>query len=165
MDVYKAQRPDRSEAHYVLVGRITSFVAMIIALILARPFLGGLESAFQAVQEYTGYIAPGIFVVFLLGFFWKRTNSAGALSVLLSSLLISIVLGVVAGGIPFVIRIALVFLACAAIGVIVSEATGANRATPERVVDLSEVNFATSAAFNLSAVLILAILVGIYIVF
>ena len=77
--------PDKTETHYVMIGRITAFTAMVIALVLARPFLGGFESAFQTVQEYTGYIAPGIVIVFLLGFFDKKANSVGAFTALIGS--------------------------------------------------------------------------------
>ena len=42
---------------------------MLIALLLAQPFLGGFESAFQTIQEYTGFVAPGVVAVFLLGVF------------------------------------------------------------------------------------------------
>ncbi|MEM9053762.1 MAG: sodium/solute symporter, partial [Pseudomonadota bacterium] len=91
MDIYRDyMAKDRSEQHYVLVGRITALTAMVIALVLAQPFLGGLESAFQTVQEYSGFIAPGIVAVFLLGFFWKRANRAGAFALLISSVLLNL---------------------------------------------------------------------------
>ena len=90
MDIYRDYiARDKSEKHYVLVGRITALTAMVIALILARPFLGGMESAFQTVQEYSGFIAPGVVAIFVLGFFFKSMNTAGAFAVLLGSVLIS----------------------------------------------------------------------------
>ena len=50
MDLYRSFRPKKSEQHYVTVGRVTAFSAMLIALLLAQPFLGGMESAFQTIQ-------------------------------------------------------------------------------------------------------------------
>ncbi|MEO0815665.1 MAG: sodium/solute symporter [Pseudomonadota bacterium] len=86
MDIYRDYiARDRSESHYVFAGRITAFVAMIIALALAIPLLGGGTSIFQAIQEYTGFVAPGIVAVFLLGFFWKRANTPGAFALLIGS--------------------------------------------------------------------------------
>ena len=51
MDIYKQYAcADRDEAHYVGVGRVVAFAAMLIALVLARLFGGW--SAFQTIQEY-----------------------------------------------------------------------------------------------------------------
>ena len=52
MDIYRDHiAHDKSEQHYVLVGRIAAVTAMIIAFIVTQPFLGGMESAFQNIQE------------------------------------------------------------------------------------------------------------------
>lgn len=167
MDIYRSVLPGRSQHHYVTVGRITAFSAMAIALVLAQPFLGGFESAFQTIQEYTGFIAPGVVAVFLLGFFWKRTNTPGAFAVLLGSVGLSFVFWLMdANGsldLPFVIRIWVVFMACLAIGVAVSLVTGKPRA--ERPVELSGIRFATTPAFNVAAIAIVIILIAIYGVF
>ncbi|HVI04835.1 MAG TPA: sodium/solute symporter, partial [Sphingomicrobium sp.] len=65
------------ERHLVLVGRITAIVAIIIAIIVARPLVGSSEQAFQFIQEFSGFFTPGITVIFLLGLFWKRTTEWG----------------------------------------------------------------------------------------
>ena len=165
LDLYKSARPERSEGHYVTVGRVTAFVSMIIALLLARPFIGGFESGFQAVQEYTGFIAPGVVAIFLLGFFWSRANTAGAYGVLISSLLMNVALKLLADDIPFVIRIWAVFIVCLIIGVAISEMTRKAETSGDRHLKLSELSFGTSTFFNLASVLIILIFVGIYIVF
>ena len=167
MDIYRALRPNGQRGHYVLVGRITAFAAILIALLLAQPFLGGFESAFQTIQEYTGFIAPGVVAVFLLGFFWKRMNTPGAFGVLAGSVGLSFVFWLMAGNgsleLPFVIRIWIVFLACLALGVIVSLITLAPR--EDRPVDLSGIRFATTGGFNIAGIAIIAILALIYGVF
>ena len=114
MDVYRTLRPEQTQSHYVSIGRLTAFSAVALALILAQPFLGGFESGFQTVQEYTGFIAPGVVAIFLLGFFWKRTTTLGAYAVLFGSVLINIALKFGAPDIPFIIRIWIVFLSCVA---------------------------------------------------
>lgn len=91
MDIYRDYiAKARGETHYVLIGRITAAVAMVVALFLAIPLLGGGTSIFQTIQEYTGFVAPGIVAVFVLGFFWKRTNTAGAFALLISSVVLSL---------------------------------------------------------------------------
>ena len=121
MDIYKSMiRTDANEQHYVNVGRAAAAIAMVIAVIAAKPFLGGFDSAFQTVQEYSGFIAPGVVSVFLLGMFYKWSNSEGAFTVLILSVLLSIVLKLYAPDLTFVNRIWVVFLLSTAAGIVVS---------------------------------------------
>jgi len=164
MDIYRdILAKSRSEAHYVLVGRLTSVVAIVIAVFLAKPFLGGMESAFQTIQEYTGFIAPGIVSVFLLGMFWKGCNAQGAFAMLFVSIVANVALKFAAPDLAFVIRIWLVFMSCLVTGYVASRL--AAPAPAERVIVLGQINFATSTGFNRSALALTAILVGIYAVF
>ncbi len=164
MDIYRDYiARGRSETHYVRVGRITALASMVIALVLAQPFLGGMTSAFQTIQEYTGFIAPGIVAVFLLGFFWKRTNKAGAFALLISSVLLSVAAKIALPDLPFVIRIWIVFLICILVGVIVSLATPKPRA--DQPVDLGGMQFATRTGFNIAGILVIIVLVLIYAAF
>ncbi|QIQ86347.1 sodium/solute symporter [Erythrobacter sp.] len=160
MDLYRSARPDRSEHHYVRVGRISAFAAMVAALVLAEPFQGSFESAFQTVQEYTGFIAPGVVVVFLLGFFDRRTNSAGAFTALLGSVALNVALKFAASDLEFIIRIWIVFLVSLVAAAAVSRFTEA----PDEsgTVKLSDISFATSGLFNVLAMLTVALLVGLY---
>jgi SSS family solute:Na+ symporter len=164
MDIYRDYiAKERTEGHYVLVGRLTALTAMVIALILAKPFLGGMESAFQTIQEYTGFIAPGVVAVFLLGFFWARTNTAGAFALLISSVVLSIAAKLMLPDLPFVLRIWIVFLVCLVVGVVVSLLTP--KPKPEQPVDLGGIQFDTKVGFNIAAVLIVLILAAIYVAF
>ena len=184
MDIYRDYiAKDKDEKHYVLVGRITAFVAMVAALFLARPFLGGLESAFQTIQEYSGFIAPGVVAIFLLGFFFKRANQAGAFSVLIGSVVISFIfwllanpaaLGGTGGGLlglmglealdlPFVLRIWIVFLIIMVIGVVISLMTQPPKA--DQPVALGDIEFHTRPGFNIAAGVVALILIAIYVVY
>ena len=52
MDIYKQYTSvDRDETHYVTVGRVVAFAAMLIALVLARPFLGGWKALFKRFKS------------------------------------------------------------------------------------------------------------------
>ncbi|MDE1467604.1 sodium/sugar symporter [Aurantiacibacter sp. D1-12] len=162
MDLYKAQKPNEAETHYVTVGRVTAFVAMGIALLLAQPFLGGFDSAFQTVQEYTGFIAPGIVVVFLLGFFDKKMNTAGAYVALLGSVAVNVALKFGLPDVPFIIRIWFVFLGAVLAAMVVSRMTGAP--DEEQTVNLKDIGFATTMLFNTLSLIVIAILIGLYVV-
>lgn len=163
MDIYRdVISPGRSESHYVSVGRLTSAVAIIIAVMLAKPFLGGMESAFQAIQEYTGFIAPGIVSVFLLGMFWKGCNSQGAFAMLIVSVLANIALKFITPDLAFVIRIWIVFLSCLAVGFAISNMVKGNDG---RAIDLDGMNFVTTRVFNQSAIGLTVILIAIYVYF
>jgi SSS family solute:Na+ symporter len=160
MDLYRAARPGRPERHYVTVGRIAAFGAMAIALVLARPFIGGFESGFQTVQEYTGFIAPGVVVVFLLGFFDPRANAAGAFTALLGSLALNVALKFGLPDVAFIIRIWIVFVAALVAAMLASRLAPA----PEeaRTVRLANISFATSALFNTLAAITVAVLFALY---
>lgn len=79
MDIYKKYlRKNASDKNLVNVGRLTAVVSLVLALIAVEPLLGGLDQAFQYIQEYSGFIYPGIIVVFGLGLLWKRASAAAA---------------------------------------------------------------------------------------
>ena len=77
------------EKQLVLVGRISAVVATLLAILTARPLLGSLDQAFQYIQEFSGFVTPGITVIFLLGLFWKGATEAGALVGAVASVLLS----------------------------------------------------------------------------
>ncbi len=80
LDIYKKFfNTGASEKNLVYTGRIAILVAMILAVLIS-PFLGiDKKGGFQYIQEYTGFVSPGIFAIFILGFFWKRTTATAAL--------------------------------------------------------------------------------------
>ena len=160
MDLYRSARPDETQRHYVTVGRVAAFTAMLLALVLARPFLGGFESAFQTVQEYTGYIAPGVVIVFLLGFFDRKANAAGAYTALIGSVILNVIVNAALPDMPFVIRIWIVFLVGLVAAAIVSRMAAAPE--EERLVKLGDISFATSMVFNTLAIITIGILIALY---
>ena len=163
MDIYRDLiAPGREESHYVGVGRITSAAAIVIAVALARPFLGGMESAFQAIQEYTGFIAPGIVSVFLLGMFWRGCNAQGAFAMLVVSVLANIALKFITPDLAFVIRIWIVFMSCLVVGYFTSNIADSD---DTKAINLSGMNFVTTSGFNQSAIGLTLVLVAIYVYF
>ncbi len=83
MDIYKKIKPETSEKNLVLVGRIATGVVVILG-ILWIPVMSGISGVlYQYLQSVQSYLAPPIAAVFLLGLFYKRINSKGALSALI----------------------------------------------------------------------------------
>lgn len=53
--------------------------------------IGGV-GAFTYIQKYTGFISPGVFAMFILGMFWKRTTGTAAIVGVISGFVLSILL-------------------------------------------------------------------------
>ncbi len=93
LDIHKKYfNKDADEKKMVNLGRITVVVAMIVAIIFTwKDTLGiGGEGGFTFIQKYTGYISPGVFAMFLLGMFWKRTTGTAAIVGVITGFLLSI---------------------------------------------------------------------------
>ena len=163
MDIYRSMRAEKTENHYVTVGRISALAAMAIGLLLAQPFQSGFESGFQTVQEYTGFIAPGVVSIFIMGFFWKRTTTAGAFTMLITSVAANIALKFGANDVPFIIRIWGVFILCLVAGVVASLMT--KQTDKNQVVKMGGISFKTNALFNTLSLMVILLLVGIYAIF
>jgi SSS family solute:Na+ symporter len=160
MDVYRPLRPQTSQQRLVLIGRITAVVALIVAILSAKPLLGSFDQAFQYIQEFTGFFTPGICVIFLLGMFWERCTATGALVAAIASAVLSFALKFLWPSLPFMDRVGLVFLACFGVAVVLSLLQ--TRRDPALRVELKQIDYSTSAGFNLSALVISAILIALY---
>jgi SSS family solute:Na+ symporter len=82
LDIYKKYfNKEADERKLVWTGRLTVVVAMIIAIIFTWSDLLGIggEGGFTFIQKYTGFISPGVFAMFILGMFWKRTTGTAAI--------------------------------------------------------------------------------------
>lgn len=160
MDLYKDKRPNESQHHYVKIGRIVSVIALVIAMIAAKPLLGEFDQAFQYIQEFTGFFTPGICALFVLGMFWKRTTANGGLCAALGSFVLSIVFREFWPELPFIDRVGIVFLLCVSLAVIVSLTE--KKEVHENAVDLDEVEFATTKGFNIAAFAVICLLIAFY---
>ena len=67
----------KEENQLVRIGKWSSLIFIIIGVLIA-PSLGSLGEAFQFIQEYTGFISPGILAIFVLGLFWRKTSTNAA---------------------------------------------------------------------------------------
>ena len=116
MDIYKQYfKKDASEKRLVNVGRITSVCALIIALIAVYPIMGGADQAFQIIQEYSGFVYPGVVVIFGLGLLWKRASGPAAVVTAIGTFAFSILFKLIMPNTPFMLRMGYVFLVLVAI--------------------------------------------------
>ena len=163
MDLYKNYfNKNASETNLVKTGRIVSLVAFAIAAVVA-PALGALDQAFQFIQEYTGFVSPGVFAIFAFGFFWKRTTSTAALLAAILTIPLSTLFKFITPDLPFIDRMGLVFVIISVIMVIASLASK-EKENPNAI-DIGGGLFKTSPKFNIGALLICGILAALYTIF
>lgn len=160
MDIYSKMKPGKSQNHYVTVGRLAALISLVIALVVAEPLLGKFDQAFQYIQEFTGFFTPGIVVIFVMGMFWSKASSAGALAAAIGSAAFSILLKVYWVSLPFMDRVGVVFLLCLALCVVVSLLKPDEG--QDSSVSLDDISFATSGNFNIAALGVVIILTALY---
>jgi SSS family solute:Na+ symporter len=116
LDIYrKFFGKDASEAQLVNIGRATVVVALLVAIV-ASPFMGiDKKGGFQFIQEMTGLVSPGLFAAFFMGFFWKKTNSEGALFAIVGGFLMALWMNYNMTDIPFLDRMGYIFCICVAV--------------------------------------------------
>ena len=163
MDIYKQYiNKTANDKTTVNVGRVSAAVALVIACIMA-PLLGGIDQAFQFIQEYTGIVSPGILAVFLLGLFWKKTTNAGAIWGALLSIPIAGAFKFFPS-IPFMNQMGLTCLLSMLVIIVVSYIDGKGEDNEKGII-LSSKLFKTSPSFNIGAFTIMIICTALYAIF
>ncbi len=173
MDIYKPYiNKNASDKATVSVGRISAGVALIIACITA-PLLGGIDQAFQFIQEYTGVVSPGILAVFLLGLFWKKTTNKAAIVGALTSIPIAMYFKVGSHGwssnplfvnVPFMDQMGYTAILTMIVIVVVSLMQNKGGEDPKGI-PLSKSLFKTGPVFNIGAFAVMLIVAALYAIF
>jgi SSS family solute:Na+ symporter len=187
LDIYKKKiKPDAPEERLVLVGKIAVVVAMVLGVAIS-PFLGiDKKGGFQFIQEYTGFVSPGIFAMFILGFFWKKASSNAALFATIGGFAFSVFFkflpkwtdlsSLAPSGfayknadsglyeIPFLDRMGFVFVICIA-GMIVISLMDYAKGKKTHGLEIDAKMFRTTNGFAVGALLVVGILVALYTVF
>lgn len=174
MDIYK-QYIDKNanDRKTVTVGRITSSIALLIGAIVA-PLLGGINQAFQFIQEYTGVVSPGILAIFILGLFWKKTTNKAAICGALLSIPIAMFFkvgpkGWASGGsfeglfpsLPFLDQMG--YTTLLTMGIIATISWTQNKgADDEKGFAIRKETFSTSTSFTISAFAVMIVLAFLY---
>ena len=190
LDVYKkAINKNADEKKLVSVGKLAVIVSMMLAillsLLLGEKLMGEGKQGFQYIQEYTGFVSPGIFAMFILGFFWKKTTSNAALFAIIGGFLLSVLFKFLpvmmdlsflyqagfskanAAGIfeiPFMDRMAIVFIICI-IGMVIISMIDNRKGVKPHGLEVDSTMFKVSTSFAVGALIVSGILVALYTIF
>lgn len=190
LDIFKKKiNTEASEKQLVRIGKITVVVAMLVAAVIA-PFLGiDKKGGFEFIQEYTGFVSPGIFAMFILGFFWKKTSSNAALFATIGGFVLSVVFKflpqlvnleflsdygfatlveqkdkTMAFEIPFIDRMGFVFILCVLLMVVIS-LWDEKRGIVSKGLEVDTKMFKVSNGFAVGTLIIVGLLVALYTIF
>ncbi len=185
LDIYKKViKPEADESEQVKTGQIAVVVSMLIAVLIA-PFLGIDKGGLNYIQEYTGFVSPGIFAMFLMGFFWRKTTANAALFATVGGFLFSVLLKFLPGltdlsplasigfsslnssgvyEIPFLDRMGIVFMLCIVGMVAISaiENADGSKSTPLKV-DTNQ--FRVNGSFLAGSLIVTGLLAALYLMF
>ena len=190
LDIYKkAIKVDASEKNLVNTGKVAVVVAMVLGVLLSFAIgdilMGEGKQGFQYIQEYTGFVSPGIFAMFILGFFWKKTTSNAALFATIGGLIFAIVFKFLpywtnlsfmspygfsklnADGvyeIPFLDRMGFVFVICM-VGMYIISMIENSKGLRTNGLEIDASMFKTNRSFTIGAIAICVILTALYTIF
>jgi SSS family solute:Na+ symporter len=159
---------------------------MLIACLLS-PFMGiDKKGGFEFIQEYTGFVSPGIFAMFILGFFWKKTSSNAALFATVGGFALSIFFKFIPSvidlsflqpygfttlvkhtdgsslyEIPFMDRMGFVFIICVIVMYIISK-IDYKRGIKTNGLEVDRSMFKLNNSFAVGALIVAGILVALY---
>jgi SSS family solute:Na+ symporter len=190
LDIYKKKiNVEADENKMVSVGRIAVIVSMLIGVLIA-PYLGiEKKGGFEYIQEYTGFVSPGIFAMFILGFFWKKTTSNAAIFATVGGFVLSVIFkflplmvnlqwlnqfgfsvpvtkegGRVVYEIPFLDRMGFVFV-IAVIGMVLISLIENRKGARPHALEVDPKMFRMSSGFAVGALLVCGILVALYTIY
>jgi len=89
-DLFKRHRPETGEHQLVRIGKVTTVVGTILAIICS-PLFGHYTTIFEGINKLISYVAPPITAVFLLGVFWKRASGKSAFITLVSGIALGLI--------------------------------------------------------------------------
>jgi SSS family solute:Na+ symporter len=192
LDIYKkAINRNADEKKMVMTGKIAVVVSMLLAvlmsLVIGEKLMGEGKQGFTYIQEYTGFVSPGILAMFLMGFFWKRTTSNAAMFAMIGGLALSCILKFLpmwvnlswltpygffqpnpenhgAFEIPFMDRMGFVFLFCIA-GMAIINFIENRRGVVSKGLEVDASMFKVSKGFAIGALIIVGLLITLYTVF
>jgi SSS family solute:Na+ symporter len=171
LDIYKKMiNTNASEKQLVNTGRWAVVISITVAAFVA-PALRSLDQAYQFIQEYVGFLSPGVLAIFLLGLFWKKTTSGAALFGTILTIPLSATLKFLpdwTGGrfpvYPFLDRMFITFWIVLFLMIIISLMTPASVQRKE-ILPFEKSMLEVKPAFIIGSILILGILAALYTVY
>jgi SSS family solute:Na+ symporter len=171
LDIYKKMiNTNASEKQLVNTGRWAVVISITVAAFVA-PALRSLDQAYQFIQEYVGFLSPGVLAIFLLGLFWKKTTSGAALFGTILTIPLSATLKFLpdwTGGMfpvyPFLDRMFITFWVVLFLMIIISLVTPASVKRKE-ILPFEKSMLEVKPAFIIGSIIILGILSALYTVY
>jgi solute:Na+ symporter, SSS family len=185
LDIYQKKiNPAADEQKLVAIGKWVIICSMVIAIVIA-PYLGIEKGGFKYIQEYTGFVSPGIFAMFILGFFWKKATSNAALFATIGGFIFSVIFkflpkwvdlsflqssGFSAANaegifeIPFIDRMGFVFIISILGMIIISKFENRKGIEPKGLV-IEKSMFAMSPSFQVGTLIVAGIITALYTLF
>lgn len=171
LDIYrKFINKEASEKKLVRIGRWAVIIAMVVAA-LVTPALKSLDQAYQFIQEYVGFISPGVLAIFLLGFFWKRTTAAAALTGTILTIPVSTILKFLPTwtngafpDYPFLDRMSIDFVFIVICMVAIS-LKWPEKKNEKALIEVDTSMFRVTPGFTIGSIIIMGILAALYTVF
>jgi SSS family solute:Na+ symporter len=171
LDIYKKMiNTNASEKQLVNTGRWAVVISITVAAFVA-PALRSLDQAYQFIQEYVGFLSPGVLAIFLLGLFWKKTTSGAALFGTILTIPLSATLKFLpdwTGGMfpvyPFLDRMFITFWIVLFLMIIISLMTPSSVQRKE-ILPFEKSMLEVKPAFIIGSILILGILAALYTVY
>jgi SSS family solute:Na+ symporter len=182
LDIYQKKiKPTADEKSLVRTGKWVVVIAMLLAIVIS-PLLGiDKKGGFEYIQEYTGFVSPGIFAMFILGFFWKKTTSNAALFATIAGFLFSILLKILPSfinlewlapmgfsvpvngvyEIPFLDRMGFVFLFCI-LGMYIISIRENRQGKKAAGLEVDSSMFKVHPAFAAGSLIVIGILAALY---
>jgi SSS family solute:Na+ symporter len=185
LDIYQKKiNPAADEQKLVAIGKWVIICSMVIAIVIA-PYLGIEKGGFKYIQEYTGFVSPGIFAMFILGFFWKKATSNAALFATIGGFIFSVLFkflprwvdlsflqssGFSAANaegifeIPFIDRMGFVFIISVLGMIIISKYENRKGIEPKGLI-VEKSMFAMSPSFQVGTLIVGGIITALYALF
>jgi SSS family solute:Na+ symporter len=163
IDIYKGFiNKNATEKQMVRTGMLVAFFALLISTIVA-PQLRSLDQAYQYIQEYTGFIYPGEFLIFFCGLFWKQATAKAALWTAVLTIPLGLVMKLVFPGMPFVLRIGYVFIILSFVMVGISLLD--KKLTADNIIDRESGNKLVGIGIRLVALALMAGIIASFFVY
>lgn len=187
LDIYqKIFNKTANEKQLIKTGKLVIVISMLIAVFLA-PHLGiDKKGGFQYIQEYTGFVSPGIFAMFIMGFFWKKATSNAAMFATIGGFLLSIlfkfmpnfvdlsflsstgfsILNPSTGTyeIPFIDRMGFVFLICV-LGMVLISKWDLSKGIEAKGLQVDRTEFKPHTGFIIGALIVLLLTTALYTIY
>jgi SSS family solute:Na+ symporter len=164
MDLYR-NYVDRetSETTLVRIGRIVALACIVVATLVA-PQLATLDQVFQYIQEYTGFVSPGVLAIFIMGLFWSKATPNAALVSAVLSIPLSALFKFLTPQIAFLNRMLIVFFV--SVGIIVALSLWENEGEDHpKAIETEDVDHESDPIFQVAAFGILGITAALYAIF